>query len=151
MNNAGRSVLWFLGACLVLVHLLAGIGLKFTDPHLGPYVLVFGFLCLISILVSLLLMYHKDPSFLMAERDDVRFLSVLRSLADRSNPELLAQVIKHIDVRNLKDSQIELKEAASAPDDSVEGVDEVSQAVSLEEREEFAASLQSLPAKASRS
>src|SRR5262245_38316633 len=45
MNRAGKSILWFLGACLVLTEAIAGLVLKSGNNISGLAVLTYALLC----------------------------------------------------------------------------------------------------------
>lgn len=96
MNKAGRSILWFLGACLLFTQGTISFVSQAYSSISGGWFLLFGFLALLSVLVTLLIMFFKDPAYITAERSDVVTLSLIQKIARKSNPELLKTLITHI-------------------------------------------------------
>lgn len=94
MGNAGKSVLWFLGACLVFSQGIISAVAKIYTTVDGEWVLLFGFLCLAIVLGALLLMFRQNPAFLTAERQELVSLSLIQAVARESNPQLLTYLIR---------------------------------------------------------
>jgi hypothetical protein len=94
MGNAGKSVLWFLGACLVFSQGIISAVAKIYTTVDGEWVLLFGFLCLAIVLGALLLMFRQNPAFLTAERKELVSLSLIQAVARESNPQLLTYLIR---------------------------------------------------------
>ncbi|MEN8133830.1 MAG: hypothetical protein ABFS45_27465 [Pseudomonadota bacterium] len=93
MGKAGKSILWFLGACLVFSEsIIAGVAKLYTNVD-GVWVLLFGFICLGIVLATLLLMFRINPAFITAERGDLVPLTLIQQVARDSNPDLLKQLV----------------------------------------------------------
>lgn len=93
MEKAGKSILWFLGACLFFSQgLITAVAKAFTSVE-GTWVLLFGFLCLAMVLGTLLIMFIQNPTFITAERGDLVPLSIIQQVARQNNPDLLKQLI----------------------------------------------------------
>jgi len=107
MDKAGKSVLWFLGACLLFSQSLMAVVAKIETSIGGGWILFFGFLCLVSVLVSLLTMFLRNPAFLTAERGDLIPLSLIQHIAKDNNPDLLKQLILNLSPKALYPSKID--------------------------------------------
>ena len=81
MGKAGQSILWFLGACLLFSEGTIGYVATNKEKLDGGWVLLFAFLCLLTVLVALLRMFQLNPAFIMAERGDVVQLALIQQLA----------------------------------------------------------------------
>lgn len=88
------SVLIFLGACLAFAEALAGTAGSLDSKMSGIWVLSFGTLNLVVVLLSLLYMFWKKPEFLIAERGDLVPLRVIEAIAAQDNVKLVQELIK---------------------------------------------------------
>jgi hypothetical protein len=81
--NASRptSVLIFPGACLAFAEALAGVAGSLDSKMSGIWILSFGTLNLVVVLLSLLYMFWKKPEFLIAERGHLVPLRVIEAIA----------------------------------------------------------------------
>jgi hypothetical protein len=97
MNKAGRSVLWFLAACLVFTQGIISIAANYGTPIAGVWLLLFGFASLLIVLSVLFLMFKINPAFITAEHNDLVPLSLIQHVASNTNnPKLLGQLMKMI-------------------------------------------------------
>ena len=110
MGKAGKSVLWFLGACLVFSQGIISAVAKIYATVDGGWVLLFGFLCLATVLGTLLLMYRQNPAFLTAERQDLVPLSLIQEVAKRNNPQLLTYLIRTLSPEVWTSGEVDVEE-----------------------------------------
>jgi len=96
MGKAGRSVLWFLGACMAFTQAVIGTVARAYTGIDGSWVLLFGFMCLTIVLTALVIMFVRNPAFITAERGDLVPLSLIQQVARGNNPELLKELLKSI-------------------------------------------------------
>lgn len=97
MKNAGKSILWFLGSCLLFSQSLIGVLNNYSDAINTIYLAYgFGFLSLIIVLGTLLYMFKLDPAFITAEKGDMVPLAIVRQLSSNVNPILLKTLIETI-------------------------------------------------------
>jgi hypothetical protein len=110
MGNAGKSVLWFLGACLVFSQGIISVVAKiYTTVH-GEWVLFFGFLCLVTVLGALFLMFRRNPAFLTAERQDLVSLSLIQAVARESNPKILTYLIRTLSPEVWNSGEVDIED-----------------------------------------
>ncbi|MHC4087053.1 MAG: hypothetical protein ACYSWZ_01575 [Planctomycetota bacterium] len=110
MGNSGKSVLWFLGACLVFSQGIFTAVAKIYTTVDGESVLLFGFLSLATVLGALLLMFRQNPAFLTAERQDLVNLSLIQEVARKNNPRLLTYLIRTLSPETWTSGEVEVKE-----------------------------------------
>jgi hypothetical protein len=96
MEKAGKSVLWFLGGCMVFTQVVISIVSKSYSNIGGGWILFFGFMCLLVVLTALIIMFVRNPVFITAERGDLVPLTLIQHVARNSNPELLRQLVTSI-------------------------------------------------------
>ena len=101
MNKTGKTVLWFLAGCMAFTEAALTMTAKLNDVK-SAWVLAFGLLSLIAILTALVIMYKKDPAFLLAQSRDVTLLSLIKSMASQNSPELFKQLIEKLDLSSLR-------------------------------------------------
>ena len=110
MDKAGKSILWFLGACLIFSQgLITAVAKAFTSVD-GTWVLLFGFLCLAIVLATLLTMFIRNPSFITAERGELVPLSIIQQVARQNNPDLLKQLIVTLSPESWVSGEVEEEE-----------------------------------------
>ncbi|MEQ9299105.1 MAG: hypothetical protein RIF33_11095 [Cyclobacteriaceae bacterium] len=102
-SQAGNSVLWFLVGCLALVETIIGVlGNQFkSSPYFGYWLLTFAFISLLVVLGALLIMFFKNPQFLIAEKDQLGLISYFQFLAANEDPELVKEVLRRFDPNRL--------------------------------------------------
>lgn len=129
-SQAGNSVLWFLVGCLALVETIIGIlGNQFkSSPYFGYWLLAFGFLSLLVVLASLLIMFFKNPQFLIAEKDQLGLISYFQFLAANEDPELVKEVLRRFDLNRLVTG--EPLDIENSLDENPEEISEEQQAIS---------------------
>ena len=93
MDNAGRSILWFLVACLGFTEAAISFVAKSKEDLGGVWVLLFAFLCLVTVLVTLLRMFQLNPAFITAERGDVVKLALIQRMTREYTPEMLKHIL----------------------------------------------------------
>jgi hypothetical protein len=93
MNSSGRGVLWFLGSCLAMTQAAISIVANSTDSPSVMTLLGFALLALVVILFSLLWMFMRNPTLLIAESKDVVSLELLKRLGTDLSPEALRDIL----------------------------------------------------------
>ena len=93
MNKAGKSVLFFLAGCMAFINAVIGTLTKISPNLTGIEILNYSFLSLLLVLLSLVLMYFKDPSFLLAQKDDVISLVLLKEIGRMKDVNLMKHAI----------------------------------------------------------
>lgn len=96
MGKAGRSVLWFLGACMVFTDAVIGVVAKTSTTVTGDALLMFGFASLLAILAALVAMFIRNPAFITAEKGQLIPLELIQSIARTSDPGVLRHLITQI-------------------------------------------------------
>ena len=96
MGKAGKTILWFLGACLVFSQGIISAAAKFFVDVDGAWVLLFGFLCLATVLGTLLLMFKLNPAFIIAESKDVVRLSTIQGITKGVNSQTVKYLIENL-------------------------------------------------------
>lgn len=102
------SVLIFLGTCLAFAEALVGVVARYEAQLSGIWVLAFGTLNLLIVLGSLLIMFFKNPQFLIAERRDLIPLRILEAIRNQDNPKLIEVLVKKLRWENLTDAHVRL-------------------------------------------
>jgi hypothetical protein len=108
------SVLIFLGTCLAFVEALVGVVARYDAQVSGVWILAFGTLNLLVVLGALLLMFFKNPQFLIAERRDLIPLHILQAIRDQDDPKLIEVLIKKVRWESLTAAEANLPEVAPA-------------------------------------
>lgn len=93
MNNSGRGVLWFLGSCLAMTQAAISIVASSADSPSEMMLLGFALTALVVILCSLLWMFERNPTLLVAESKDVMPLELLKRLGTDLSPEALRDIL----------------------------------------------------------
>ncbi len=93
MNSSGRGVLWFLGSCLAMTQAAISIVANSTDSPSVMTLLGFALLALVVILFSLLWMFWKNPTMLIAESKDLRSLELIKRLGTDLSPEAFRDIL----------------------------------------------------------
>lgn len=129
-SQAGNSVLWFLVGCLALVETIIGVlGNQFkSSPYFGYWLLTFAFISLLVVLGALLIMFFKNPQFLIAEKDQLGLISYFQFLAANEDPELVKEVLSRFDPNRLVAN--EPLNIESSLDEDKEEISEEQQAIS---------------------
>jgi len=63
MGKSGKSILWFLGGCLIFTEGTIAAIAKASSTISGGWILLFGFLSLAVVLTTLLIMFVRDQQF----------------------------------------------------------------------------------------
>jgi len=93
MNNSGRGVLWFLGSCLAMTQAAMSIVATSVDSPSEMILLGFALTALVVILCSLLWMFKRNPTLLVAQSKDVMPLELLKRLGTDLSPEALRDIL----------------------------------------------------------
>jgi len=110
MGKAGKSILWFLGACLVFSQGIISAAAKFFVEIDGGWVLLFGFLCLATVLGTLLLMFKQDPAFIIAESKDVVRLSAIQGIIKGINSQAAKYLLEHLSAEAWKSGEVDTED-----------------------------------------
>jgi hypothetical protein len=95
-----------------------------TKSENVPYILLFGFFSLVAILIALVVMFHRNAPFLLAQREDLLSIEILHCLqteAARNNPKLFAVMLQHMTPRGLL-GNVEADSVESTESDKEEGM-----------------------------
>ena len=93
MNNSGRGVLWFLGSCLAMTQAAISIVASLANSPSEMTLLAFALTSLVVILCSLLWMFWKNPTMLIAESKDLRSLELIKKLGTDLSPEAFRDIL----------------------------------------------------------
>ena len=146
MKNAGRSVLWFLGACLIFTDATIAVVARSGEGLHGAWILVFGVLSLAAILGALLFMFKQSPAFLVAEHGDLAPLTLIQGILRSHSPHLAKLLIERIPTAAWSGGTVDEPAEPSEEDEDLPPDEEVDDDTNLDPGEEsdFRDMLQSL-------
>ncbi len=147
MDKSGKSILWFLGACLIFTEGTIAAIAKVSSTISGGWILLFGFLSLMTVLTALLTMFDRNPAFILAGQGELVPLSILQAIALNNNPTLLKYLITRLPpsiwIHGETDAEEDKQENVPEPEVSDTEVDE-SEVTDESEQREFREALKNL-------
>lgn len=100
MNKSGKSVLWFLGACLALTQVVVTAVATNVSYYDIQNILIYSFISLFLILAVLLIIFFKYPELLLAQSEDLVSLVMIKEAVKDMNADLAKEIIMSFSASN---------------------------------------------------
>ena len=122
MKNAGRGILWFLGACLAMTQGTVAL-LARSDGPPETSLLLFAGGALAAVLAVLLLMFFHNPLMVTAQSQVERIMAATEQLYSTLGSERAGDVIKRLPLGELIEGVPEAPIEGEDQDDPLPGAD----------------------------